>query len=333
MIGSIRPGLWAYHNLWHLNIDVSRARATDGVMGKILPGNWLPAMPDGSLVGALPTDRHQRYVILNQQFANAWRVNNQTSLFDYARGTSTSAFTIEGWPEENAPSCLLPPVIEGPPRKPPLKPLPLEVAQQHCRDLVAEDRLAHCIQDVMVTGEPGFARTYMATEKFLRNRPPTAPHLLSPENEKTALPRTVVFMWKQATDPDGDPVTYRHCVWSVERMPTEADCTKAVPHQMAWQDGDTPYAGLAGLGGFGLLVGLLTPWMRKRRGLLSLTAVSLLTGVMLSSCSLLEMTTGTDAVTQKVSGLDPGNSYFWKVVADDGNGGSTESETWRFTTK
>lgn len=331
----ITPGWWNNYRMWYLNIDARHVRATEGVMGAIAPGSWLPALPNGSFLKPT-TDPHQRYVDLYETFADAWRVTEATSLFRYTDQLPMKTFTVRSWPGENRQSCSLPPVDiegQGPPRKPPVKPLKLEVAQQHCRDIDAEDRRANCVQDVMATGEPGFAKTYLATEKIERNKVPTAPRLLSPENEQTGLPRTVVFMWKQATDPDGDLVAYRHCVWSVEKMPTEADCTKAVPHQMAGQDGDTRYAGLAWLGGSGLLVGLLTPWMRKRRGLLSLTALALLTGVLLSSCSLLEMTTGTDAVTKKVSGLDSGKSYFWKVVADDGNGGSTESETWRFTTK
>ena len=329
----ITPGWWDYYRLWYLNLDARHVRASEGIMGAIAPQNWLPALPDGSVLGPRPIDLHQRYVDLHQTFANAWRVTDTTSLFDYAPGTSTKTFTIESWPEENPQSCRIPQDIESPPRKPPLKPLKLEEAQQHCKALVAEDRRANCVQDVMVTGESGFAKTYLATEKIERNRVPTAPRLISPENEQTGLQKTVVFMWKQATDPDGDPVTYRHCVWAVDTMPTEENCQKVLPHQMAWVSGDVLYIGLAGLGGSGLILGTLTPWRKKRQGLLSLLAGILLIGTLVSSCSLLEMTTGTDALTRKVQGLDSGRAYFWKVIAQDDKGGSSESETWRFTTK
>jgi hypothetical protein len=31
--------------------------------------------------------------------------------------------------------------------------------------------------------------------------------------------------------------------------------------------------------------------------------------------------------------LEPGRDYLWKVIAEDGKGGSTESVTWRVTAK
>jgi len=34
-----------------------------------------------------------------------------------------------------------------------------------------------------------------------------------------------------------------------------------------------------------------------------------------------------------VSGLAPGTPYFWKVVADDGKGGTSTSETRSYTTQ
>ena len=39
------------------------------------------------------------------------------------------------------------------------------------------------------------------------------------------------------------------------------------------------------------------------------------------------------ARTNKGMDLEPGKGYFWKVIVDDGNGGSTESETRRFEVK
>lgn len=42
---------------------------------------------------------------------------------------------------------------------------------------------------------------------------------------------------------------------------------------------------------------------------------------------------GTNTVSKTVSGLESGKAYFWKVIAEDDKGGSTESETRRFTTK
>ena len=40
-----------------------------------------------------------------------------------------------------------------------------------------------------------------------------------------------------------------------------------------------------------------------------------------------------DTMSKTVSGLESGKAYFWKVIAEDGKAGKTESETWRFTTR
>ena len=115
----ITPNFWPDRQLWYMNIDVRRPRATEGVMGAIAPGSWLPALPDGTSLGQKPGDLHQRYVDLYEKFESAWRVTNSTTLFDYAPGTSTSTFTIESWPIENPQSCMLPRFPEGPAPRPP----------------------------------------------------------------------------------------------------------------------------------------------------------------------------------------------------------------------
>ena len=104
-------------------------------MGAIAPRNWLPALPDGSLLGPRPADLHQRYIDLYGKFADAWRVKDATSLFDYAPGTSTKTFTLATWPEELPKSCAIPKQPGGAPPKPPLKPLAPEIVQQHCGGL------------------------------------------------------------------------------------------------------------------------------------------------------------------------------------------------------
>ncbi len=40
-----------------------------------------------------------------------------------------------------------------------------------------------------------------------------------------------------------------------------------------------------------------------------------------------------DQLSHSVSGLTPGTTYYWKVVADDGKGGATESAVWSFSTQ
>ncbi|MFZ0751024.1 MAG: S8 family peptidase, partial [Pyrinomonadaceae bacterium] len=45
------PGWVASQNMWYLNISVLHTRAETGIMGAIAPGNWLPALPNGTSLG------------------------------------------------------------------------------------------------------------------------------------------------------------------------------------------------------------------------------------------------------------------------------------------
>jgi hypothetical protein len=154
----VTPNFWTAQGKWYLNVNVSRTPATEGVMGALAPGSWLPALPGGGSLGPKPADLHQRYLDLNKTFADAWRVTNKTSLFDYAPGTSTATFTLAGWPKENPP-CNIPDTK-------PVKPLSLKAAQQLCRPVTDRARNANCVFDVRVTGEPGFAKAYQLTQKI-----------------------------------------------------------------------------------------------------------------------------------------------------------------------
>jgi hypothetical protein len=109
----------------------------------------------------MPISLHDRFVDLNQRFANAWRVTDSTSLFDYAPGTSTATFTMTNWPPENAP-CAIPATI-------PVLPASLLVAQTACRLVTGEHQHDNCVFDVMVTGNTGFATTYVLSQSLQAN--------------------------------------------------------------------------------------------------------------------------------------------------------------------
>jgi Bacterial Ig-like domain (group 3) len=153
---------------FYLNVTINNTTARKGLSGVIpfidtVPGisrrlrSWLPALPDGSNVGVMPTDLHQRFITLYQTFANAWRVTDATSLFDYASGTSTATFTDKNWPVENAQSCPVPGQL-------PKTPIDLATAQQLTIGIVDTRLKANALFDVMVTGEPLFAQTYLVTQ-------------------------------------------------------------------------------------------------------------------------------------------------------------------------
>ena len=157
-IVTVTPGWWTSQGKWFLNVDVARSSALEGVLGVIPSGGWLPSLPNGTPMGPLPAALHDRYVALYSTFANAWRVSDRTSLFDYAPGTSTAAFTNLAWPLQQPP-CILPRVI-------PVKPVSGDVASEACRGLENSAR-ANCIFDVTVTGNTSFAATYANTQQLL----------------------------------------------------------------------------------------------------------------------------------------------------------------------
>jgi lysyl endopeptidase len=169
---NVTPGWWASQSRWYLNVDLVRSPVIDGmaapgaspnsgaggIAGAIVPGSWLPALPDGSSMGPMPAALHQRYVDLYQKFADAWRVTDKDSLFDYARGTSTETFTMRGWPLENPP-CVIP-------QTEPVRPASQLVAERACRGVTGKFAHRNCVFDVRVTGNIGFAKTYALSQRI-----------------------------------------------------------------------------------------------------------------------------------------------------------------------
>ena len=154
----VTPGWWASQSKWYLNVDVAHTPALAGVLGAIPQGSWLPALPDGSSMGPMPGALHDRYVDLYQKFADAWRVTDKTTLFDYAEGTSTDTFTMRAWPLEQPP-CILP-------HAEPVRPISRLAAERACRPIAAGNMHNDCVFDVMVTGNTGFAKTYLASQQI-----------------------------------------------------------------------------------------------------------------------------------------------------------------------
>jgi len=101
---------------------------------------------------------HQRYVDLYQKFGEAWRVTDKSSLFDYAPGTSTETFTMRTWPLESPP-CVLP-------ETKPVGPASRLVAEEGCRTVKGNNTHNNCVFDVMVTGNVGFGRTYVLSQRI-----------------------------------------------------------------------------------------------------------------------------------------------------------------------
>lgn len=104
-------------------------------------------------MGPMPVTLHDRYVGLYEKFGESWRVTHATSLFDYAPGTDTDTFTLKSWPSEYG-KCSLPDAK-------PVKPLDPAQAREACARLPDPEAQQNCMFDVQVTGERGFAETYL----------------------------------------------------------------------------------------------------------------------------------------------------------------------------
>jgi hypothetical protein len=155
----VTPAYWNAQQTWYLNLNVYQTSATEGYWGRLGDDSWLPALPDGTSLGSRPEALDQRYRDLYETFADAWRVTDETSLFDYAPGTSTATFTLADWPRFNTQSCLIEGVTAAEPTDP-------ATAEQACNAIIDPDQRADCIFDVTVTGHTGFAESYERMQEF-----------------------------------------------------------------------------------------------------------------------------------------------------------------------
>lgn len=152
----ITPQFWTSQGYWYLNVDVSDTPARAGILGHILGSDWLPRAPDGSSFGPKPASLADRHVLLNNRFADAWRVTNVSSLFDYAPGTSTADFTFRDWPPEPGKPCVIP-------SQKPVEPMPRDRAVQLCSVIKDKDIFENCVFDAIAMGDPGVVKAYLQT--------------------------------------------------------------------------------------------------------------------------------------------------------------------------
>jgi hypothetical protein len=317
----VTPAWWPSHQIWYMNINVHHARATEGVMGVIAPGNWLPALPDGSFMGPRPASLAQRHVDLYEKFADAWRVTPATSLFDYEPGLSPASFTVDTWPVDAAKSCIAPSQPGVPAMTTALAQVAPAEAEKLCSGITSPDRRAHCVQDVIATGERSFAETYAITERLDNRSMPPMPTLESPA-DNAELSASSTFTWR-ASEADGKPLTYRHCLWSAAQKYDLNQCGAIASDntgRRAMMSG-----GIAALIGLLLLL-LLFSRVRYRWALVAAVLIAVAAAVLVP----LTVSRSTVASTT-VARLEPGGIYFWKVVAENDEGRTVESPTRRFT--
>lgn len=160
------------------------------------------------------------------------------------------------------------------------------------------------------------------------NSPPSAPELLGPSDGTADIdPTAVEFSWRHATDPDGDLLSYTitYC--------TDASFTSCTPLEVATVRTNLPVsiAAITGLSSI-LLLGMTGLSLQRRK--IALVAAFLLVATLLSSCSGGGSSSPPPTnLTYQANGLSSGVTYYWKVNANDGKDGSTDSPVWSFSTQ
>lgn len=157
------PLFWESQGYLYLDVQVFNTPARGGVMGPIIGTDWLPWAPDGSSFGPRPTLLLDRHVQLNHKFADAWRVSNSTSLFEYAPGTTTADFTDSNWPPEPGKACTSTSLRGPTPRVKEPRP---DLAQRACRGIKDKGNYANCIFDVTVMGDAIAAKGHQRADKL-----------------------------------------------------------------------------------------------------------------------------------------------------------------------
>ncbi len=168
-----------------------------------------------------------------------------------------------------------------------------------------------------------------------QNNPPDKPRLRFPANAQENVPRSFNFEWTPVTDPDGDTITY-DIYYCKETNPLNCESIQVVALSLEKNKMLTRLG--MGLFFFGMVfVGRMPQSGQKRKVLQALFLVLLLlSGTVLVACS-----SGGGGGSAKpsnhqiypVSMLDGNSQYFWTVIANDGRGGTSQSEVWRFKTQ
>jgi hypothetical protein len=147
---ALSVGEWGINALVKPSADLKKSGV--GLLGPVIPGGLgVPNLPDGTRLPAA-ANRHDRWTVLYGQFADAWRVTDSTTLFDYDSGKSTATYTIKGFPAETADVTYLD-----------LTPDQRSAGQSACASITDPVLNEDCVFDVAASGDAGFAGMYSAT--------------------------------------------------------------------------------------------------------------------------------------------------------------------------
>ena len=174
------------------------------------------------------------------------------------------------------------------------------------------------------------------------NNSPSAPQLVYPENAENCSRTTEKFIWGKSIDPDGDNVTY-----DLQICEDNNFTTGCIPKENIAFLGNTVNKGIyyAGSSMGLLLFGIVIAGsVRDKRRVALLLVMIIIVAILSVSCGSsssdpvcnppnIPNSDPSSEITQEASGLKGGTTYYWKVIADDGNGGVTESKVRNFIAK
>lgn len=199
------------------------------------------------------------------------------------------------------------------------------------------------------------------------NNAPTTPSLSSPTDGLLCIDNTVTFSWSASTDADGDSITYNlqiatdtgfsNIVEDINTSTTTRTVTLDAGTAYYWRvnatDGEdaSSYTSTYDFYTEGEGVTNYLPFSPDLVSPELSAVISTSTTTLEWSCSDVDgdtlsytvyldtVSTPTTVVSTDQSGttfetaaLDASTTYYWKVVASDGNGGTTIGQVWSFTT-
>jgi hypothetical protein len=174
---------------------------------------------------------------------------------------------------------------------------------------------------------------------FLTNFRPAAAVLQAPANGATGVARPAVLRWDPATDQDtGDTITYHLFLCNNPAfVGTGANCrvNETITPTLAKANG-VYYASVASGSMLFSLFGLGWAFgFKGRKKILLILAVLVMSGLFIASCSSKSDDSPPPTPTQltfQADGLSGGVAYYWRIEANDSNGGFSATETQVFTT-
>jgi len=170
------------------------------------------------------------------------------------------------------------------------------------------------------------------------NITPSSPALVSPTDGQQGLATSVTLKWQPATDSDGDTLSYD--VYNCTDSDPVNNCTRQAQVTSLNKDRGNGAELLAnlGMGGGIMILGVTLIGGTRSRRQTVLLVVTIVLSSLLVSCSSggggsNDGGNNINTKTYTVSALNAGTTYYWAVVANDGNGGETSSAVWSYRTQ